>query len=736
MIWLIGENAGKTCNNNAFYFWKYTVSVWDNTKKYEPYYVVQKTTETERIYKTLSEVEKKFFVWYDTKKHINLYKKSYFNIISLSMLDVVPTKYKKGRYKKNVKRIIHLTHGINFLKKGDMKSSVYNNNLTRLYAYNENLLEAKLEEVESYQLKYNPYLLPRHEYLLKSEQKPNNEIVWFLTWRKYKSTDAAEFQKYIEYILTSNELKEVLKKNKLKLKLVIHHLSKMVLEDLEDEQITIVYQNDIDFTEEILHSKMVITDYSSVVFEYALLNKPIIFFAPDKDLYDEERGFYIEYNDENLNTKISSSLSQLVEAIDAGGDKNTVIHKLIQNKDKQAIINGASSKFILEDLENLIENRYTFIVYNIFGIGGTISSTLTLASQVIKNGGMADIISLRKTTANKKSMPSLNIKTIVNVQRSRSKKAKIKQRVLRFGSPIKSLKYDPIFVKRKNFFGTLASKRLFQVIDNIDTGKLVSTRESFHPLILNNKFVGKKDKLYFFHLDVYMLAEEKSLVKCLTDRLGQDIKSLFVSKLSYDSIDEVIPLNNKKILYNAYNPKQRENKYDYKKHGKINICYVGRLSKDKRIDLLPEIIKELPEDKFYFHIFGMGDYKEVLEKELKETGKYNYHMHGFVIEPEEAYNIADISIVLSDYESFGMVYIESFFNNVPVLTKPIAAAVEVLDGCENVFYENNQDLIKKLNDETFIKELKESIPKNKKIIEEKFGVDIMYDKFIKIVEEE
>lgn len=40
---------------------------------------------------------------------------------------------------------------------------------------------------------------------------------------------------------------------------------------------------------------MVITDYSSLIFEYALLKRPMIFFAYDLEQYDRERSFYFDY---------------------------------------------------------------------------------------------------------------------------------------------------------------------------------------------------------------------------------------------------------------------------------------------------------------------------------------------------------------------------------------------------------------------------------------------------------
>ena len=40
-----------------------------------------------------------------------------------------------------------------------------------------------------------------------------------------------------------------------------------------------------------------ITDYSSIVFEYSLLDRPMVFFAYDLEKYDDWRGFYYDYDE-------------------------------------------------------------------------------------------------------------------------------------------------------------------------------------------------------------------------------------------------------------------------------------------------------------------------------------------------------------------------------------------------------------------------------------------------------
>jgi CDP-ribitol ribitolphosphotransferase len=50
-----------------------------------------------------------------------------------------------------------------------------------------------------------------------------------------------------------------------------------------------------DITELMLVSDVLVTDYSSAIFEFSLLARPMAFFAPDLDAYERERGFYADY---------------------------------------------------------------------------------------------------------------------------------------------------------------------------------------------------------------------------------------------------------------------------------------------------------------------------------------------------------------------------------------------------------------------------------------------------------
>jgi CDP-glycerol glycerophosphotransferase (TagB/SpsB family) len=50
-----------------------------------------------------------------------------------------------------------------------------------------------------------------------------------------------------------------------------------------------------DMNELMLVADLLVTDYSSAIFEFALLGRPMAFLAPDADAYERERGFYLDF---------------------------------------------------------------------------------------------------------------------------------------------------------------------------------------------------------------------------------------------------------------------------------------------------------------------------------------------------------------------------------------------------------------------------------------------------------
>ena len=70
-----------------------------------------------------------------------------------------------------------------------------------------------------------------------------------------------------------------------------------------------------DMNEMLQICDVLITDYSSVIYEFALKNKPILFYVFDKELYKSVRGFHWDF-DAYAPGEICTSFEELKEAID------------------------------------------------------------------------------------------------------------------------------------------------------------------------------------------------------------------------------------------------------------------------------------------------------------------------------------------------------------------------------------------------------------------------------------
>ena len=67
-----------------------------------------------------------------------------------------------------------------------------------------------------------------------------------------------------------------------------------------------------DINELMLVSDVLITDYSSAIYEFSLLGRPMVFFAPDYEAYELERGFYFDYR-----TGVPGPIFETTEALAA-----------------------------------------------------------------------------------------------------------------------------------------------------------------------------------------------------------------------------------------------------------------------------------------------------------------------------------------------------------------------------------------------------------------------------------
>lgn len=95
----------------------------------------------------------------------------------------------------------------------------------------------------------------------------------------------------------------------------MHYLISNALDISDYSDFVYDYSNYPNISDLYLVSDLLITDYSSVFFDYAYLKRPILFYPYDYHLYKEElRGFYLNY-EKDLPGKIAKNSKQLLAEI-------------------------------------------------------------------------------------------------------------------------------------------------------------------------------------------------------------------------------------------------------------------------------------------------------------------------------------------------------------------------------------------------------------------------------------
>lgn len=83
--------------------------------------------------------------------------------------------------------------------------------------------------------------------------------------------------------------------------------------------------NDFDINEAYQFIDILITDFSSLIFDFGILNKPILYFITDLEEYKGNRGFYDNIA-EISNNRINENWKQLIDTLEKGEKQNNYIN--------------------------------------------------------------------------------------------------------------------------------------------------------------------------------------------------------------------------------------------------------------------------------------------------------------------------------------------------------------------------------------------------------------------------
>ncbi|NKI24244.1 hypothetical protein HFN20_24040 [Paenibacillus dendritiformis] len=308
-IWLVGENLGEVAQDNGISFFEYCM----NNKVNEKVYFVAKRTNQD--IKKLGDFSDNILV-YDSFKHQLFHSLSKYLIVSHGIRDVLPTVL-HNKIRENNKDVIYLQHGIVAMKKLGFNGKSYNGKIKKFVVSSEHEREIFVNEMNFNRNQIIVTGLSRFDKL--QNKKTKKQLLIIPTWRTNIINSEndfinSRFFKAYSSLLGSEGFHDVLAEYDIEVNFYPHiEVQKKYIDyfnGIVNPNINIIRTSEKTVQELICESSIMITDYSSVAFDFNYLRKPVLFYQFDLDDYLEDRGAYINlktdlfgdvfYDEENL----------------------------------------------------------------------------------------------------------------------------------------------------------------------------------------------------------------------------------------------------------------------------------------------------------------------------------------------------------------------------------------------------------------------------------------------------
>ncbi len=330
-IWLF-SNRIMMAGNNGGVFYEYVLSKYSDI---ECYFLLSDTSEE---YSKLK-AEGKEVIAIGSLEHKLLYMLCDFNISSQFVREIRNPFGKDYVYFRDFiskERFVYLQHGV---IKDDMS---WVNQKRNQYFYGH---------VVSAQAEYNSLLngidftpknlwltgLARFDRLYHDEKKV---ICISPTWRQWlmkpideqgkRAPRLMEFKEsdcynFYQTLLNDKRLFEAAERYGYSIWFIDHPLMREFVRDIYDFDDRVVIKDDISTEEINAESNLMITDYSSAVFDFAYLRKPVIYVQPDKDTFFSHHTFvgqgYFDYEKDGFGEveyDVDSAISRIIEYMESG----------------------------------------------------------------------------------------------------------------------------------------------------------------------------------------------------------------------------------------------------------------------------------------------------------------------------------------------------------------------------------------------------------------------------------
>lgn len=327
-IWIVAENPNEACDN-GYIFFKY---LREKRRKINAYYVIDKKSKdfdkVSKIGKVIQPKSLKHWIYYLNAEKIIVTQKyanpspALFHILHKYNLIKTPR--------------IFLQHGI---IKDNAKMFYFNRTKFRIFICGAKKEYEYVKKFFNYPKGYVAYTgLARYDNL-NLDKKKNNFILIYPTWRNYiknqKEFDA--FMKNYYDLINNKKLINCLEKYDIIVQLVLHkNMKKFKLnKNTKSKNIKINHNEEVDIQDLINKTDLLITDFSSLYFDIAYRQRPIIYYQFDTDNYRKkqlEEGYFSYQN--NGFGKVVKKQDIVIDEIKRYVENNFKVEELYYNRMK------------------------------------------------------------------------------------------------------------------------------------------------------------------------------------------------------------------------------------------------------------------------------------------------------------------------------------------------------------------------------------------------------------------
>lgn len=478
---------------------------------------------------------------------------------------------------------------------------------------------------------------------------------------------------------------------------------------------------------------LLVTDYSSIFFDYLVTDNPIIFYTSDYEKYSKERGLYMDID--SLPGPTTTSIEQLIEAInnrtfdekeykqkylsfketyvphDNGNVTKRLVDKIFKGKpvikkEKEriliyagALMNNGITSSLINLLENIDYNRFEVAIFlqrnaskialdNLYRINKNVKI-------ILRNGGFFATFTeqYRNNYVRNRGMISKREERLYPLEAYEREFRRL------FGNT----QYDYVidFSGYSMFWSNLLlatkSKKKFVYLHSDMKEDLMKVVGNVRPHIINLKglmsIYPKFDKLVNVSENIHQINKKKLKKfkipeKFVTVNNLLDLNRIYSEAYKEENIISTNNENEKLIISNSPTGVEIIN-FNTEN---FNIFASGRLSPEKGFDILIEAFSNIADQypQAMLYILGEGKDRTLLESLIYTYGlTERVYLLGHQSNPFSLINQADLFVLSSHYEGQGLVLLESLALKKNILSTDLEVTREILGDNKYGMLKNN-----------------------------------------------